>query len=285
MNCKHCRSTNVNKYGTYKGTQLYFCKDCERKFTDNNALPGMRTPADQVSDALNMHYEGMSLNAIKRNIKQQNANDISDVAIFKWIDRFTEDAIKATRDLIPKAGNIWIADETVLKIDGKNVWFWDVIDEKTRFLLASRISLTRTTRDAQLLMEKAARKAGKTPKEVITDKLAAYLDGIELAFGADTEHTQSHGFITQPNTNLIERFHGTLKDRTKIMRGLKNVDSTIQFTDGWLVHYNFFRPHSALGDKTPAEAAGIKSPIKNWADVVRQSASARKSKRTRKVKR
>jgi hypothetical protein len=52
------------------------------------------------------------------------------------------------------------------------------------------------------------------------------------------------------------------------MRALKNIESAIEFTDGWLVHYNFFRPHSAIGDKTPAEAAGLQSPYKNWADVV-----------------
>jgi transposase-like protein len=215
-----------------------------------------------------MHYEGMSFNAIKRNLKQQNNYDVSDVAIYKWIDRFTNDAIKQTRDLHPKVGDVWVADETVLDIDGKNVWFWDIIDVKTRFLLASRVSLTRTSRDAESLMRKASERAGKIPQKIITDKLAAYLDGVEIAFGADTEHVRSHGFTVKPNTNLIERFHGTLKDRTKVMRGLKNVESAIQFTEGWLVHYNFFRPHSTLGDKTPAESAGLQSPYKNWADVV-----------------
>jgi len=266
--CKNCGSNAVYKFGTYKGTQLYMCKSCKRKFADNKALPRMRTPTDQISDALNMHYEGMSFNAIKRNLKQQNDYDVSDVAIYKWIGRFTDDAIKATRDLHPKVGDVFVADETVLDIDGKNVWFWDIIDEKTRFLLASRVSLTRTSKDAESLMRKAAERAGKMPKQVLTDKLAAYLDGVEIAFGADTEHIRSKGFTVQPNTNLIERFHGTLKDRTKVMRGLKNIESAIEFTEGWLVHYNFFRPHSALGDKTPAESAGLQSPYKNWADVV-----------------
>jgi transposase-like protein len=215
-----------------------------------------------------MHYEGMSLNAIKRNLKQQSNYDVSDVAIYKWLNRFTNDAIKTTRDLHPKVGDVWVCDETVLDIDGKNVWFWDIIDEKTRFLLASRVSLTRTSKDAESLMRKAAERAGKTPKKVITDKLAAYLDGVEIAFGAETEHVRSQGFTVQPNTNLIERFHGTLKDRTKVMRGLKNIESAIEFTDGWLVHYNFSRPHSALEHKTPAEVAGLQSPYKNWADVV-----------------
>lgn len=268
LTCKYCGSGALSRYGSYKGVPRYWCKVCKRKFAANDALPRMRTPTSQVSDALNMHYEGMSLNAIKRNLKQQNQYDVSDVAIYKWIDRFTDDAIKATRDLHPKVGNVWVADETVLEIDGENVWFWDIIDSKTRFLLASHVSRTRTTRDAESLMRKASERAGKVPKEVITDKLSAYLDGVELAFGADTEHVRSHGFTIQPNTNLIERFHGTLKDRTKVMRGLKNMESAIEFTDGWLVHYNFFRPHRSLNDRTPAEAAGLSAPCKNWADVV-----------------
>jgi len=266
--CKNCGSNAVYKFGTYKGTQLYMCKSCKRKFADNKALPRMRTPTEQVSDALNMHYEGMSFNAIKRNLKQQNNYEVSDIAIYKWVDRFTDDAIKKFKDIHPNVGDVWIADETVLKIGGHNIWFWDIIDTKTRYLLASRVSLTRTTNDARMLMQAAAKRAGKTPKYVITDKLYAYLDGIELAFGADTEHIQSRPFTVKNSTNLIERFHGTLKDRTKVMRGLKNIESAIEFTEGWLVHYNFFRPHSAIGDKTPAEVAGLQSPYKNWADVV-----------------
>lgn len=111
--------------------------------------------------------------------------------------------------------------------------------------------------------------AGKSPRKVIIDKLADYLDGIELAFGADTKHVQSKPFTVENSTNLIERFHGTLKARTKVMRGLKRVDTAKLFAEGWLVHYNFFRPHEALKNKTPAEVAGIKFPFRNWKDIVR----------------
>ena len=84
-----------------------------------------------------------------------------------------------------------------MKIGGKKYWFWDLIDTKTRFLLASHMSTNRTTPHAKTLVEKASKRAGKTPKVIITDKLWAYLDGIELAFGADTKHVQSKGFRIQ----------------------------------------------------------------------------------------
>ena len=39
---------------------------------------------------------------------------------------------------------------------------------------------------------------------------------------------------------------------------------------GWLVHYNFFRPHMSLRDMTPAQVAGIRFPFRNWKDVTEQ---------------
>ena len=74
----------------------------------------------------------------------------------------------------------------------------------------------------------------------------------------------------RPGTQLIERFHGTLKARTKVMRGLKTRQSAKLITDGWLIHYNFFRPHEGIGGKAPAEKAGVKLPFRNWLDVVTQ---------------
>jgi len=116
-------------------------------------------------------------------------------------------------------------------------------------------------------MELAAKCAGKNPKVVVTDKLAVYLDGVELAFGSDTKHIATKPFTVEQNTNLIERFHGTLKDRTKVMRGLKDLPTAKLITGGWLLHYDYIRPHESLG-KTPAQAAGIKFPYSNWKDLV-----------------
>lgn len=41
---------------------------------------------------------------------------------------------------------------------------------------------------------------------------------------------------------------------------------------GWFVHYNFLRPHSALGGKTPAEVAGIEVDTTNrWESLIDQA--------------
>ena len=52
------------------------------------------------------------------------------------------------------------------------------------------------------------------------------------------------------------------------MRGLKSLPTAQALLDGWLIHYNFFRPHEGLDNRTPAEAAEVKYPFKDWLEVV-----------------
>lgn len=283
--CKYCDSKAVVKFGTYKGVQRYWCKACNRKFKGDDTLFHMKVPPEQISAALSMYYSGMSINEIRTHFKQENGSYPSSKSVYGWIQKYTDMAVNSTKDYTPKVGNTWIADETYIRVDkskanvenpysksrkAKWVIFWDIIDADTRFLLASHLTSTRNTQDAQALMEKAAKRAGKVPKVVVTDKLAAYLDGIELAYGADSKHKQGSPFDIENNTNLIERFHGTLKERTKVMRALKNKNTLQQFSDGWLVHYNYFKPHMSLEGKSPAEKAGINYQYRNWAEMIRQ---------------
>lgn len=286
--CKNCGSPRIVKHGSYKGKQWWLCRDCGKAWTDNKAVFGGKLPAECVSYALGSYYDGMSINAIRRNLKSQYDVYPSSATVFEWVNKYTRKVVNDTKTLKPKVGSVWIADESYVRIDqrkdgtdqvdnpyekgkkgkkGKWVIFWDVIDADTRFLLASLVTTDRTAGDAKKLMELASERAGKTPRVVVTDKLRAYIEGIEQAYGANAQHRQGSPFDVECNTNLIERFHGSLKSRTKVMRGLRSLESTKFFTDGWLAYYNFLRPHMSL-DKTPAQAANIKFPFISWSDFV-----------------
>lgn len=272
--CKFCESENTIKYGKNKDVQVYYCKDCETKFSGTDALEHGRVSPSYIASAMNEYYSGMSYHEIENNIQQQTDGEISHTAVQKWVTKFTNKAISETKNLHPKVGDTWIADETFLHTDvkykdPKGVCFWDIIDKDTHFLLATIVTTSRNKQDAKRLMELAAKRAGKTPKVVVTDKLAAYIDGIELAYGSRTKHKQGSPFDVDTNsTAMIERFHNTLKDRTKVMRDLKDTRTLKRFTDGWLVHYNFFRPNMSLDNKAPAEVAGLKYENHDWAEVV-----------------
>jgi transposase-like protein len=285
LTCKYCQSENVIKNGKYKDTQNYLCKDCKKRFASTDTIPKMQNSTKTIADALNMYYEGMSLAEIRRNLIQQDNNNISRITAYNWVKRFTELAVKEAEKYTPKVGDVWIADETFMRVDKSNstiknpywkerkekwVIFWDIIDADTRFLLASVATTTRNSKDAQLLMERAAKRAGKIPRIIYTDKLKAYMEGITNSFKSYAKHQQGSPFEVGNNNNLIERFHGTIKERTKVMRALKNKDTLEKFMNGWLVHYNYFRPHTSLNDRTPSQAAGIMFPFRNWKDVVKQ---------------
>jgi putative transposase len=283
VSCKTCHSENTRKYGLYKGVQNYYCNECHTKFTGTDALPHSRVSPEHIVNALDGFYSGLSFHDIEHDIDARTNEGISHTAVYKWINKYTTKAIKATKDLHPKVGDTWIADETYVRVDKsaatvknpywhetKEKWvlFWDIIDAKTRFLLASCITTTRHTDDAKRLMDMAAERAGKMPKVVVTDKLSAYIGGIKQAYGQNTKHVRSGPFVVENDTNLIERFHNSLKERTKVMRAQRNRATLQRFTDGWLVHYNYFRPHMSLKNRPPAEVAGLKPPFRDWADVV-----------------
>ncbi len=166
--------------------QMYYCKDCKRKFKDDDSLYGGRVPAEYVSSALSMYYRGMSVADICEQLNHDKGYHPSKSVVFKWIEKHTDNAVKLFDRYKPNVGDAWVADETVINLDGKDVWLWDIIDVKTRFLLASKLSYSSNMSDAVTLFELAKQRAGKSPKEIRTDKLPAYPDAIYKVFGDAT---------------------------------------------------------------------------------------------------
>ncbi|MGI0088517.1 MAG: hypothetical protein ACREBI_11265 [Nitrosotalea sp.] len=58
------------------------------------------------------------------------------------------------------------------------------------------------------------------------------------------------------NNNKMERLNGEIRDREKVMRGLKINDTPI--LTGYQIYHNYIRPHMGLEGKTPSEVAGIR---------------------------
>ena len=79
------------------------------------------------------------------------------------------------------------------------------------------------------------------------------------------------------NNNRMERSHVTLKERTKIMRGIKKTDTV--FLDGQRVYYNHIRPHQGLGGKTPAQAAGLELDlgVNKWKALIQNASRENKT--------
>jgi len=68
----------------------------------------------------------------------------------------------------------------------------------------------------------------------------------------------------------MERLNGEIRDREKVMRGLKKSNTPI--LTGYQIYHNYIRPHEGLEGKTPAEAAGIKIEGENkWITLIQNA--------------
>ena len=124
-----------------KGVQNYICKACGRVFLAKDTPYHMQTSTDQIGAALNMFYDGMSLSAISNHLKETYNNPVSASTVYWWLVRYTFIALTTLELLQPRISDTWIVDETVIKVGGQNLWVWDIIDEGTRFLIASHSGL------------------------------------------------------------------------------------------------------------------------------------------------
>lgn len=270
VTCKFCGSQDVVRNGTRRGTQYWLCKDCGHGFVDNEALPKSKYPMGVVAKAVYDFYAGVSLDNIANGIEQQEGELPSKSTIYEWIKRLTELGLNEAKKHHPIVGDKWIADETVVWLSGRRFWLINIIDSDTRFLLASKLSTNRSIKDIKLAMESARDKAVKNPRWILSDGWRAYEDSIEQVFGADTMHIVSTPFEEKElSTNLVERWHGTLKDRLKPMRGMDESDTTQLVLDGFVFYYNYLRPHESLANKTPAEVAKTEYPYKDWLDIIK----------------
>lgn len=256
------------KYGTKAGTQYYKCKDCGRKFAGTLAPAGMRFTTATIGEAMGLFYDGLSLADISRHLVATEGIYVDPATVWRWIIKYSKRAERILGQIKVKTSWRWVIDETVIKVGGGKYWLWDVINAKDRFLLATHLTVTRTMRSAVAVLYEAKGRTIGIPKQIVSDGMMAYPDAIERVFGADSEHIRAKGLTAEINTNLIERFQGTVKERTKVMRGLKTIESAKIISEGFIIHYNFLRPHMTLKGKTPAMVAGLKLPFKTWIELV-----------------
>ncbi len=64
--------------------------------------------------------------------------------------------------------------------------------------------------------------------------------------------------------------NGEIRDREKIMRGLKKPETPI--VPGYRIFHNYVRPHEGLKGRTPAEVAGISIEGENkWLTLIQNA--------------
>ena len=274
VNCPSCGGSSVVKSGLRNGKQRYKCQGCGKKFRQvirvETIAEGRKYSDETIGAAIFQYFlGGMSIRNIGRNISfREDLPQPSTDTIFQWAKDYLEAATYATRDVKAQTGDEWVADEMVIKVDGRNMYHWNIMDKDTRYLLASHISESRGAEEAIKVVQKALDRAARPPKKFRSDKYAAYPVALRYLMPY-TKHIRTAGVDKWVNNNLSERMQNTFRARDKTLRGMYTVESGQQFLDGFTFTYNHFRDHMSLNDKTPGEVAGMEIPFTEWADVVR----------------
>ena len=146
--------------------------------------------------------------------------------------------INAYADRIdPQIGAVWHVNEMQVKNGGKWSWLWNVMDEKTRFMLVSTISKTRNIQDARRVFQKAKQTAKSDPKFVVSDGLPAYIKSFKKEFFTlrkpRVQHIRKPRLVDHTNNNIVERLSRTLRNREKVIRGMKGDKTAEDLMNGF----------------------------------------------------
>jgi transposase-like protein len=233
----------------------------------------MRATPQIITSAMQLYFTGESLRNVQKFLRLEGVK-INHVTVLRWIRKYVKLMEGYLEKMKPNVSDTWRADELYVKIKGDMKYLFAVMDDETRFWIAQEVAETKDRHDARKLLQMAKEATGKTPKTFITDGLPAYHDAYKKEFwtlkGPRTEHVRHITIRGDHNNNKMERMNGEVRDREKVMRGLKNRDSAI--LQGYQLFHNYIRPHEGLNGRTPAEACGIKLEGQNkWITIIQNA--------------
>ncbi|NJD77294.1 MAG: IS6 family transposase [Candidatus Methanoperedens sp.] len=275
--CPFCHSINIKKFGVRHNKnydiQKFYCKDCNQYFSYNIGFEKLKHNPQAVTTAMQLYFSGESLRNTQKSLRLIGV-DVSHQTVFNWIEKYTLLMKQYIDKLKPDVGNTWRADEVFVRFSGNMKYLFALMDDETRFWIAQEVADTKFKHDAKNLFQEGKELMGRRPNVLITDGLGAYHDAFNQVFYQNSsprsKHINAIKLNGDKNNNKMERINGEIRDREKVMRGLKKKNTPI--LKGYQIYHNYVRPHEGLNGKTPAEACGIKVEGDNkWITLIQNA--------------
>ena len=226
--CIYCNSSEIVKDGVrhnkHGDLQVYLCRKCQKHFTLNLGFEGMRATPQIITSAMQLYFTGESFRNVQKFLKLQGVK-VSHVAVYAWIKKYTALMTEYLAQIKPNVSDTWRADELYVKINGDMKYLFAMMDDETRFWIAQEVAESKDKHDARNLLRMSKEVTGKKPMTFITDGFPAYHDAYKKEFftlkNPRTEHVRHIKLSGDMNNNKMERMNGEVRDREKVMRGLK----------------------------------------------------------------
>jgi len=279
--CLYCKGQAIFKDGLrhnkYGDIQKWNCRSCGRYFTINVGFERMKHNPQGITTAMQLYFAGESLRNVTRSLRLIGV-EVSYQTVWNWIQKYTALMEKYLERITPQVSDTWRADELFLKVHGNLKYLYALMDDQTRFWIAQEIANTKFTADVRPLFQQGKKIAGKKPKFLITDGAPNFHEAFQKEFTDmrryyNPQHIREIHMDGKVHNNKQERLNGEIRDREKVTRNLKTMDTPILKCEQ--IYHNFIRPHMALDGKTPADKAGIEVQGENkWLTLI-QNASAK----------
>jgi transposase-like protein len=293
LSCPFCKSKEVIKRGLIKtdnreSTQRYGCKSCKNRFVLNTPYFRMRNKEQIITQTMDMYYSGMSFRKIADHLVRFFPKGVNASTIYRWILKYVPMMENFTESQGIKAGYMLQGDEVEYKrrISAKrkgvtDEYFIDVIDMYSRYIVSSDYQKDRTIPVLNKVYRNVKRKVGNQVKVISTDGLMSYPRVIKKTFGLNPHATRNpkviHQVIKSDSGGFnykVERFHNTLRERTKVMRGFHGCITSAQtIMKGFEIYYNWVRNHQSLDASTPSDIAVPTIQLENknrWLELIQR---------------
>ena len=261
---KGCLSYDLVKYGKRKckkkdPVQRYLCKACRRTASGIDGFRHRHFDAAVIVKALSMTAAKMSPDEVRRQLKL-NKIVVHSTTISKWSDYYSGIMCNYSATLRVDAGYQWHVDELFFKVLGTPRYLFTVMDGASRFILSYMVSPVKHGSKPTNLFMCASARSVRSPRILVSDGLHEFCKAAKSVFykatGPRFVHIREIHIQNRFNqNNIYERLNGEFGERLQCTRGIKSENSSI--IRMLIVYHNFFREHTALHGKTPAEAIGI----------------------------
>ncbi len=275
IKCSYCQSLDIKKngfnYDTNHKVQKYKCLSCKKIFSYPDRLPRNHVSSEIVSLCIDLYLKGLSYRIIRQQLIEQFGIRVSHVTIYYWLQQYSELIKNYVKTLNPNLSAVWQLDETVIDFKGKSNWCWDCVDTVSRYAIDMYLSGSNGTDSGLEFFGRIKESTRSEPEVFSTDGNRAYIAPLNKYY-PNAKRMRIKHITLKPNTSFIERFHGTIKNRTKVMRGFDGFNPCQNWLTLFQIYYNFLRPHMALDGKTPAQRAGIDIEFPDrWVSLIRSS--------------
>jgi putative transposase len=189
---------------------------------------------------------------------------VSHETVRQWAMKFGQGFANQIRRL-PAPGDKWQLDEVVISISGRKHWLWRAVDQHG-VVLDILVQSRRNAKAAQRLLRKLLKKQRRTPRVMITDKLASY-GAAKREIMPSVEHRQHRGL-----NNRAENSHQPTRRRERIMKRFKSAGQAQRFLSVHDQVANLFRrpANTNAADHHLARARAFQA----WANVTGAASAA-----------